>query len=162
MVLAAIADPEATDLAYAAGLGGRLATPVGATLDPSGGPPLDIDGVVSFLAEVREPAERQAVVRIGGLSLVLTAKRRPFHCRRDFTALGLDPTKASIVVVKSGYLSPEISELAAANIMALSPGAVDQDITRLPRLRQSLPTYPFDPDVSWRPVSRPSARTAIG
>ena len=162
VVLAAIADPAATDLAYASGVGARLATPVGATLDPSGGPPLDIDGVVSFLAEVDEAAERQAVVGIGGVSLVLTAKRRPFHCRRDFTALGLDPTKASIVVVKSGYLSPEIIALAAANIMALSPGAVDQDITRLPRLRKSRPVYPFDPDCSWQPASRPSARRAIG
>ena len=162
VVLAAIADPEATDLAYVAGLGGRLATPVGTKLDPNGGPPVEIDGVVGFLAEADEPAERQAVVRIGGLSLVLTARRRPFHHRRDFTVLGLDPTKASIVVVKSGYLSPEISALAAANIMALSLGAVDQDITRLPRRRQGQPTYPFDLNVSWRPVSRPSARKAIG
>ena len=162
VVLAAIADPEATGLAYVAGVGGRLATPVGAALDPNGGPPVEIDGVVSFLAEAGEPAERQAVVRIGGLSLVLTAKRRPFHYRRDFTGLGLDPTKAAIVVVKSGYLSPEISALAAADIMALSPGAVDQDITRLPRLRQGGPTWPFDRDASWRPASRPSARKAIG
>jgi microcystin degradation protein MlrC len=161
VVLASIADPEATDLAYAAGLGARLATSVGAKLDPSGGPPVDIDGVVSFLAEVEQPADRQAVVRVGGVSLVLAAQRRPFHHHRDFTVLGLDPTKASILVVKSGYLSPEISALAAANVMALSPGAVDQHITRLPRLRQSRPAYPFDLDFAWRPVSRPSARRGL-
>ena len=31
------------------------------------------------------------------------------------------------MAVKSGYLSPDISALAAANMMAFSPGVVDQD-----------------------------------
>ena len=158
VVLAGIADPESTELAYAAGVGGRLATSVGAKLDPTEGPPVEIDGVVRFLAHADQAADRQAVVRVGGVSLVLTTRRRPFHHRRDFTDLGLEPVDASIVVVKSGYLVPEIRALAAANMMALSPGAVDQDVTRLPRLRKSTPTWPFDVDLSWRPASRPSAR----
>jgi len=158
VVLAAIADPDATDQAYAAGVGGRLVTRVGAALDPNGGPPVEIEGLVRFLAAADEAAERQAVVRVDGLDLVLVARRRPFHHSRDFTVLGLDPARASILVVKSGYLSPEMSALAAADIMALSPGVVDQDIVRLPRLRQTRPAYPFDRDFAWRPAARASAR----
>ena len=48
-------------------------------------------------------------------------------------------------------ISPEISELAAAQMMALSPGVVDQDIRRLVRRRKTRPTFPFDLDVAWRP-----------
>jgi len=157
-ILAGIADRPATELAYAAGVGGRLRTAVGATLDPGGGPPVEIDGEVIFLAEAATPAERQVVVRLGGIALVLTARRRPFHHLVDFTALGLDPARAAIVAVKSGYLAPEIAALAADNAMALSPGVVDQDIRRLPRRRKTQPTYPFDLDFDWRPAPRCSAR----
>ena len=160
-ILAGITDPPATHAAYAAGDGGRLAMSVGAALDPSGGPAVEIDGVVTFLAPVDDPAERQAVVRVQGVSLILTARRRPFHNHRDFTSLGLDPAKAAILGVKSGYLSPEVSALAADDMMALSPGAVDQHITRLPRLRQNGSVYPFNTDFSWRPVARASTRSGI-
>ena len=61
-------------------------------------------------------------------------------------------------MVKSGYLSPEISALAAADVMALSPGVVDQDIRRLVRGRKTRPTYPFDLDFDWAPEPRPSSR----
>ncbi|HEY2051598.1 MAG TPA: M81 family metallopeptidase [Caulobacteraceae bacterium] len=161
-ILAGIADRPAVELAYAVGVGGRFSGEVGAALDPSGGPPARIEGEVVFLAEVGDPAERQAVVRVGGVLLVLTARRRPFHHLRDFTALGLDPAKAAIVVVKSGYLSPEMSALAADDMMALSPGVVDQDIRRLPRRRKAGPAWPFDLDFAWTPAARCSARRPPG
>jgi microcystin degradation protein MlrC len=161
-IVAGIADPAATGLAYQAGVGGRISTRVGAGLDPAGGPPVEIDGEVEFLADVDAAAERQAVVRVAGLSLVVTARRRPFHQLSDFTALGLDPRKAVIVVVKSGYLVPEIRALAAADMMALSPGVVDQDVRRMPRLRKTQPLFPFDRDFAWTPAPRCSARRGRG
>jgi microcystin degradation protein MlrC len=91
---------------------------------------------------------------------VLTARRRPFHRIEDFTKLGLNPAAADIVIVKSGYLVPEIEALAAADAMALSPGVVDQAVERLPRLRKAQPTFPFDRDFPWRPRARASARAA--
>jgi microcystin degradation protein MlrC len=157
-IVAGIVDPAATDQAYAAGLGQRLAASVGAALDPAGGPPLKIDGVVTFLVKAETAAERQAVVRVGGVDLVLTGRRRPFHNLRDFSTLGLDPAKAGLIVVKSGYLSPELGVLAADNAMALSPGVVDQDLCRLPRTRKVWPTFPFDIDFAWTPRARPSGR----
>jgi len=158
VILAGITDRAATDQAYAAGVGANIQMRVGASLDPAGGPPVEIEGEVRLLAEADDPAERRAVVQAGGVALVLAAKRRPFHNIADFTALGLDPAEAEIVVVKSGYLSPEISAIAAADMMALSPGVVDQDILRLVRRRQTRPTYPFDRDFAWRPEPRASAR----
>jgi microcystin degradation protein MlrC len=97
-------------------------------------------------------------VSVDGVSLVVTARRRPFHRLSDFTALGLDPAKAAIVVVKSGYLVPEIRALAAADMMALSPGVVDQDVSRLLRRRKTQATFPFDREFAWTPAPRCSAR----
>ena len=42
----------------------------------------------------------------------MAARRRPFHEVADFTALGLDPKAFKIVVVKAGYLVPEIAAFA--------------------------------------------------
>jgi microcystin degradation protein MlrC len=158
VILAGIADRAATERAYAAGVGARISVSVGASLDPAGGPPVAVEGEVRFLAEADDPAERRAVIEAGGVALVLTARRRAFHDLADFTVLGLDPRRARIVVVKSGYLSPEVSALAAANMMALSPGVVDQDIRRLVRRRKTRPTFPFDLDFAWRPEPCASSR----
>ena len=98
------------------------------------------------------------MVRIGGIELVLTARRRPFHNIADFTRLGLDPRGARIVVVKSGYLSPDLGPIANPSLMALSPGVVDQFVERLERKQKSMPQYPFDKDFAWSPEVRWSAR----
>jgi microcystin degradation protein MlrC len=58
--------------------------------------------------------------------------------------LGLEPTTADIVVVKIGYLEPELYDLAAGWTLALTPGGVDQDLLRLGHHRLRPGVYPFD------------------
>ena len=55
--------------------------------------------------------------------MVLTRRRRPYHREQDFTRLGLDPRRADIVVVKIGYLEPELFEMAADWMLALQDPA---------------------------------------
>ncbi len=66
--------------------------------------------------------------------------------------------RAGIVVVKSGYLSPELALIANPSLMMLSAGVVDQYVERLPRPRKSHPTYPFDTNFEWVPEAKPSIR----
>jgi len=150
VIFAGIADAAATEAAYAAGVGATIAISIGATLDISS-KPVYAEVEVLFLLDVAEPRLREAVVRIGGIELVLTARRRPFHNIPDFTKLGLDPRLAKIVVVKSGYLSPDLGPIANPSLMALSPGVVDQFVERLERKHKSIPQYPFDKDFSYSP-----------
>lgn len=150
VVLAGIADARATEAAYAAGVGARIAVRIGGSLDPSS-TPVAVNAEVVFLLDAAEPRLREAVVRIDGVEVVVTARRRPFHNLIDFTRLGLDPRTASIVVVKSGYLSPELGPLANPSLMALSRGVVDQFVERLPRRHKSGTQYPFDTDFAWSP-----------
>ncbi|MEF2073027.1 M81 family metallopeptidase [Consotaella aegiceratis] len=151
VILAGIADRPATEAAYEAGVGAEIAVSVGATIAAQDSEPLAVTATVVTLAETDEPTERQAVLKVGGIRFVVTARRRPFHAIADFTRLGLDPRAARIVVVKSGYLSPELAPIANPSLMALSPGIVDQDVERLPRERTSRPTYPFDRDFDFTP-----------
>jgi len=156
-IFAGIADKAATDAAYAAGVGARIKLHIGASLDPASRP-VEAEAEVIGLLETDEARLREAVVRIGGIDLVLTARRRPFHNIADFTRLGLDPAAAKIVAVKSGYLSPELGPLANPGIMALSPGVVDQFVERTERRHTPRPTFPFDRDFAFTPTVKWSAR----
>jgi microcystin degradation protein MlrC len=160
VLLAGIADLPATEACYAAGPGPTLQLSIGATLDPAGSKPVAVEAKVLFLLKTEEPMERQAVVFVDGLTVILTARRRPFHNIQDFTKLGLVIEQFKLLVVKSGYLSPELAPLANPNLMALSDGAINQDIEGLPANRFRAPTFPFERGFSWTPRVITSARSA--
>ena len=150
VIFAGICDKPATEAAYEAGVGAKLELSVGGSLDPSS-TPAKVTAVVRRVLQTDDETLREAVLRIGGIDLVVTARRRPFHDIADFTKLGLDPKAAKIVVVKSGYLSPELAPIANPSLMALTTGVVDQYVERLPRLRKQHPTFPFDDEFDFSP-----------
>ena len=159
VVFAGIADRPATDACYKAGVGTRIPLSIGATLDPKASQPVKVEAVVKFLLAETNPARREAVVEIQGrITLVLAAYRRPYHDIEDFTRFGLDPKSFKIIVVKSGYLSPELAPIANPSLMALSDGAINQDIVHLPANRYRRPSYPFVANLSFTPKVYGSAR----
>lgn len=152
VVFAGIADQPATEACYHAGVGATLPLSIGATLDPLGSTPVKTSAKVVFLLKTEQAPERQAVVEVGDhIIVVLTARRRPFHDIADFTSLHLQPRDFKIIVVKSGYLSPELKPLANPSLMALSDGAINQDLIHLPRNRFRPPSFPFVPDLKYTP-----------
>ena len=154
----AITDRPATDAAYEAGVGQMVKVTIGATIHPAGSAPVPVEAEILQLTPTDIPAEREARLRIGGIDLVVCARRRPYHTFDDFARVGLDPRLARVVVVKSGYLSPELAGIANPSIMALSPGIVDQAVERLPRTRTPRPLYPLDTDFPYTPAVQWSAR----
>ncbi|WP_312463769.1 MlrC C-terminal domain-containing protein, partial [Pantoea endophytica] len=157
VIVAGITDKPATDAAFAAGVGASLTLTVGASLDPAGGK-VQAEFVVKHLSDDARSLAKQALLQTDGITLVVADRRRPYHNLADFALLGLNPAAAKIVVVKSGYLSPELAPLANPNLMALSEGVVDQYVERLTRQRKLQPAYPFDTDFTYLPVSHLSAR----
>lgn len=89
-------------------------------------------------------AEVEASVRVGSVHIIVTQKRKPYHHEKDFTNLGLNPRTADIVVVKIGYLEPELYNMRADWLLALTPGGVDQGIEHLPYKRLKRPIFPLD------------------
>lgn len=158
VVIAGICDKPATDACYRAGVRRTVPLSIGATLDPKASKAVRTNANVQFLSHVKDPLGRQAVIETEGISVILTERRRPFHHIHDFTSLGLQPTKFKIVVVKAGYLEPEINKIANPNLMALTEGAVDQDIVHLSNFHR-IPSYPFQPDLKWKPFVVVSARS---
>jgi microcystin degradation protein MlrC len=146
VIHASIVDPAAVAAAVAAGAGGVVRVAVGGRIDAGPCGPVPVTAVVDAVAE--DPVGGTvAVLRVDGLRFVVTARRMPFHREADFTRLGLDPRAADLVVVKIGYLEPELYALAAGWMLALTPGGVDQDLLRLGHRRLARPVFPFDPDL---------------
>jgi len=144
LIYASIPGPELIEAALKAGVNNTVSAKVGALVDDRYAPPLLLEGVVKAIHQGDVHAETEVVVRVGSINVIVTKKRKPYHREKDFTQLGLDPRKADILVVKIGYLVPELYDLRGDWIMALTPGGVDQDLERLDYKRIQRPMFPLD------------------
>ena len=147
LIYASIPDPDLVKKAIAAGVGGHVEGKAGANVDARYAPPVPLNGTVESIAYGDKDAEVEVVVKVGSVHVIVTQKRKPYHKENDFTRLKLTPRQADIVVVKIGYLEPELYNMQAGWIMALTPGGVDQDLFRLPYKRIKRPMFPFDKDM---------------
>ncbi|MBB1510468.1 M81 family metallopeptidase [Tessaracoccus sp. MC1756] len=142
VIHASINDAAAVAAAAAAGVGARVQLRVGGNVDEAA-TPAQLDGIVRAVVEGDPVGGTQVVVQRGAVHAIISERRKPFHHLADFTRLGLDPRDADIVVVKIGYLEPELHDLAEGWTLALTPGGVDQNLERLGHHRLLPGTWPF-------------------
>jgi microcystin degradation protein MlrC len=178
VIYASITDPDAVATAVAAGVGATVTVEAGGKIDSGPSGPVRLTGTVRSLLSggavggetgsggavsggavsgdavggdvvSGDPVGGDiAVIDAGRISVILTSRRKPYHVIADFTALGLDPRAADIVIVKIGYLEPELYDAAADWLLALTPGGVDQDLLRLGHHHLDGPVFPFDTSVA--------------
>ena len=148
VIYASVPGPGAIDAAVGAGVGATVTVTAGATVDDRHAGPITMTGLVHAIRHGDRDAETEVVLRVGGVYVILTRLRKPYHHEHDFTDLDLAPRSADIVVVKIGYLEPELFAMAADWRLALTPGGVDQELTRLGHHRIRRPMFPFDPDMA--------------
>ena len=147
-VVTGLADAPAVKTCYAAGVGAELELSLGATLDPATSRPLHVRAHVVYLHPADTERERQAVIRIGAVTVILSAARRPYHYPEDIETLGVKLSETRLLVVKSGYLTAELTRAAAHTLLALTPGTVSQELRTLNYERQGL-RFPLTPDLNW-------------
>jgi microcystin degradation protein MlrC len=101
-------------------------------------------------------------VRTGGITVVLLERREAFTTLAHFARAGVDPLAYQIVVVKLGYLYPELARVARVALLATTPGATDLDTSRLQYRYIRRPIYPLDADMTWQPtISVPPSRIHV-
>ncbi len=144
LIYASIPDADFVAKALEIGVGGEIEANAGAKVDNRYAPPVPIKGTITAI-HTDERDNTIVVVKVGSISVIITKNRKAYHYERNFTELGLNPRETDIVVVKIGYLVPDLYEMRKGWMMALTPGGVDQDLLRLPYKNIQRPMYPLDP-----------------
>jgi len=144
VIYASVPGPEAIDTAVKAGVGATVTVTAGAKVDHIFAGPLTLTGRVHSIKHGDPDANVEVVIQVGSVYAILTEFRKPYHKERDFIQLDLKPREADIVIVKIGYLEPQLYNMAKGWMLALSPGGVDQDLARLGHKRIRRPMWPFD------------------
>jgi microcystin degradation protein MlrC len=146
LVYASIPGPEFVAKAISAGVGNPIEGTAGATVDHRYAPPVKLSGKVTSVY-LDNPDNREVVVQVGSIYVIVTEKRKGFHYVREFEKHGIDLKQTDIVVVKLGYLVPELYDVQADWMMALTLGGVNQDLPGLPYKRIRRPIFPLDKDM---------------
>ncbi len=150
MIYASIPGPEVVAQAKQVGIGGEVEGYAGAMVDNRYAGPVLIKGKVEAILE--EGNNDQVVVRMGAIQVIVTESRRPYHYKKDFDNLGLNPEEADIIVVKLGYLTEELYAMRADWMMAHTRGGVDQQLETLPYKSVQRPIFPLDPNMAMPPL----------
>ena len=157
-----IADAEAARAAHAAGVGATVDLVVGGKTDRLHGDPVAVTGRVRLLSDghwVHEGPENAgvpvdmgptAVLRCGGVDLVLTSHKSMPGDQQQLKSLGIDPARQHIIVVKAAVRWRGGFEAVARHaIYADTPGLGSVDLRRFNFQRIRRPIFPLDPETEF-------------
>ncbi len=146
-LIAGIADEEACNACYKADLGDTLTLKVGGSLDKNS-ESCEITGKLihrgDILSYTGGNAGESATLDCGSFVVVIT-KNRASMCRPDiFESINLDYSGFKIVVVKLGYLFPELAAGAERAILAFTPGGSTERLEDMNMKNIRRPMFPLD------------------
>jgi len=151
--LGPIWDPIAVRICFDAGLGARIGLRFGGKIAPSSGQPVDAEVEIIGLQRnawqsfgpTQVPVGDCAAVRIGGVEVVLIAKRTQATGLELFTNLGIDPRERKLVVVKStNHFMAAYGPIAKKVIYVESSGPLPRDHRKVPYTKVERPIWPLD------------------
>lgn len=147
VLLAGICDSEACDICYRAEIGDKVTLEVGGSLDKNS-VKTEISGRIvhkgDILSYTGGNEGASATIDCGDITVVIT-KNRAAMCRPDiFESIDLDFRKYKIVIVKLGYLFPELAEVAPRSILAFTPGSSCERLEDMNMKKIRRPMYPLE------------------
>jgi microcystin degradation protein MlrC len=142
-LVAVIADKRAYTLCKNAWEGAEIELPLG-RLDPYNPnyEALTGNAVIKKIAEVN--GTNYAVVDFNGINVVISELRVAVTDPKILEGLGLDLKSFKIIVLKSGYVSPEYQALSPRCILALTQGDTCEVLKALPYRVTPRPIFPLD------------------
>jgi microcystin degradation protein MlrC len=157
-IVYAIFDPYCVAAAMAVGVGATLSLEVGGKTAPAmGGGPLRLSGRVEQLSDGRYQANGpmgggvmrddgpMAVLRVGGVAVVLASSNHQANDLAQISSLGLDPLAASTIALKSMNHFRAAFGPISRRIIEVDGGALcTRDFKARPYKRVRRPIYPLD------------------
>ncbi|MGE3797749.1 MAG: M81 family metallopeptidase [Thermomicrobiales bacterium] len=164
-----IADQESVEQAVAAGEGSGVALAVGGKVDRFHGEPVPVTATVQRITNgrwIHEGPEnagvvadmgQTAVVRTGGVTIVLTTVKSMPGDLQQLRSVGIEPANQRIIVVKAsvrwrGGFEP----IMARGILVETPGICTIDLSSLDFEHLRRPIFPLDQDMSWNGLESPN------
>lgn len=143
-----IYDPEIVHEAIKVGVGGIVVGRLGAKFDTRTSTPIEIRAKVKAVKEKWEGAQGNdlALLDVNGVDVVVTGGHVGCYDPEMMRVLGVEPEKRKAIVVKLGYLEPEIRVIAKRSMMALTDGSSNEVFSRLPYKKLARPIFPLDGD----------------
>lgn len=158
--LVPLIDPEVLEEAIKAGIGAEITISVYEEMDSSYSTPLKITGTVKTISEQLEAKigcwsnvkiGRTVLLEIGAIKLVLMEdKNYAINHPVLYENLGLDVSKAKMVVLKTGSNFQFFEPWKKALIRVDSPGTTQSDLTGFEWTHLPRPIYPLDELKNWR------------
>ena len=148
-LLAGIMDKEAVTKCYAASIGDTLSLTVGGSLCDNSEKAQITGRLVrcgDILGYTGDNAGAAATLDCGGVTVVITERRTAFTNAAIFASAELDISNYKIIVVKLGYLFPELAKIAPRAILALTPGSSTENLADMGHGSIHRPMYPLDDD----------------
>lgn len=157
-VLGFLCDADAAKAAHGAGRGERVTLALGGRSGPAGVSPLAATFVVDELGDGRFTSTGavtrgrdidvgpMALLRLGGVQVVVTSKRLQAYDQAPFQHLGIEPSRQKILALKSTcHYRAEFEPMAQAVIVVLAPGYYLADPTDYPfrKLRSGVRLKPL-------------------
>ena len=156
-----LTDPAAAQAAHAAGEGAEVELELGGKVFRDGDPPFKGCFVVEKLSDgrflctgpfyggTRTQLGPTALLRIGGVRVVVTSGRMQAADREMFRHLGVEPTQMKILGLKSSvHFRADFQPIAHEVLVVDAPGAFIDKPTELPyqRLRKGIRLAPLGPE----------------
>lgn len=152
-VIGPLWDPVAVSYCIQAGVGAKLDIRVGGKVSRFSGKPLDVSLEVLAVARnatqdglsgTTAPLGDVAVVKIGGVKVVLNTYRTQGFGTNLFTQFGIDLAQTKIIVVKSSqHFHAKFGPIASEVIYVDTPGVVPANFTTLPFKHARKDIWPF-------------------
>ena len=152
-LFAVVVDKPAYEECVAAGIGNHVDLKLG-RVNPTEEPalPLAVRGYVENIGTGK--GIPSVVIKIDDIRVIVTAARTDVYDPQFLTDLALDPMDYKVIVVKSGYLSPEYMALTKRPLLALTPGDTNLLLESIPYQVTPRPIHPLDKDFEWVPKAR--------
>ncbi len=154
--LVAAAEKRGVGAEFTAALGGkrdsRFSTPLAATVRVAGR--FDARFVMTghLAKNMAIDMGRSAVVRIGNVHLVVTARTGPHFAPQLFESAGLDPFAAQLLIAKSPCGFRAAYQARAQKVLVVrAPGCAPSEFWRYPYHRIPRPLWPWDEIADWSP-----------
>lgn len=91
-----------------------------------------------------------AVVRCGGVTILLTSRKTPPFDLGQLRSQGLEPRDFAVIGVKAAVAHKRAYDpIAHASFYVDTPGPCSSNLTRFPWCKLNRPVWPLDPDVSF-------------